>query len=81
MNYLTRWQTPELAVWRGFGGLSTLRDEIDRLFDAPMSEFARTSQLLSGWSVDLDVYEDEDNIYVKAELPRNEEGGDRHLAA
>jgi HSP20 family protein len=69
MNYLTRWQRPELATWRGFGGLSTLRDEIDRLFDAPMSELARTSQLLSGWSVDLDVYEDKDNVYVKAELP------------
>ena len=43
MNYLTRWQRPELATWPGFGRLSTLRDEIDRLFEAPLSELARSS--------------------------------------
>jgi HSP20 family protein len=51
------------------GGLSGLRDEIDRLFELPLSEFNRTSQLLSGWTVPLDAYEDANNIYVKAELP------------
>ncbi len=69
MNSLTRWQHPELAVWRGLGGLNDLRDEIDRLFEVPLSEFARASQMLSGWTVALDVCEDANNIYVKAELP------------
>src|SRR5438270_12713926 len=69
MNYLTRWQRPELATWPGFGGLSTLRDEIDRLFEAPLSELARSSQLLSGWTPALDVFEDKDNLIVKAEVP------------
>jgi HSP20 family protein len=69
MNYLTRWQRPELAAWRTFGGLSGLREEIDRLFEAPLSELARTSQFLTGWTVALDVHEDKDNVYVKAELP------------
>lgn len=68
MNYLTRWQRPEVA-WPGFGRLSNLRDEIDRLFEAPLAEFARSTQLLSGWTPALDVYEDKDNIIVKAELP------------
>jgi HSP20 family protein len=69
MNSLIRWQHPELAGWRSLGGLSGLRDEIDRLFEVPLSELTRTSQLLSGWTVALDVSEDADNIYVKAELP------------
>jgi HSP20 family protein len=66
---LTRWQRPESTSWAGFGRLSNLRDEIDRLFDFPLAELARTSQLLSGWTPALDVHEDKDNITVKAELP------------
>ncbi len=69
MNSLTRWQRPELGNWLGFGRLTNLRDEIDRLFEAPLSELAHTSQLLSGWTPAMDVYEDGDNLYVRAELP------------
>jgi len=68
MNYLTRWQRPEVA-WPGFGRLSNLREEIDRLFEAQLAELARSTQLLSGWTPALDVFEDKDNIFVKAELP------------
>jgi len=68
MNYLTRWQRPELA-WPNFGRLTSLRDEIDRLFEAPLAELARGSQLLSGWTPALDIFEDKDNVIVKAELP------------
>jgi HSP20 family protein len=69
MNGLMRWQRPELSTWAGFGRLFDLRDEIDRLFDAPLAEFARSSQLLSGWTPALDLYEDKDNIFVRLELP------------
>jgi len=69
MNGLIRWQRPALATWPGFGRLTDLRDEIDRLFEAPLTEWARTTQLLSGWTPALDVYEDKDNLYVRAELP------------
>ena len=69
MNSLTRWQRPELSTWPGFGRLTDLRDEIDRLFESPVAELARTSHLLSGWSPALDLYEDKDNLFVKAELP------------
>src|SRR5689334_18833299 len=68
MYNLTRWQRPDVTGW-GFGHLTNLRQEIDRLFEAPMAEFARTSQLLSGWTPAFDVYEDKDNLYVRAELP------------
>ncbi len=63
---LMRWQRPELA---GFGRLTNLRDEIDRLFEAPLAELAHSSQLLSGWTPALDVFEEKDNVIVKAEVP------------
>jgi HSP20 family protein len=69
MISLTRLQRPELGVWPGFGRLTNFRDEIARLFEAPFAELARTSQILSGWTPALDVYEDKDNVYVRAELP------------
>jgi len=64
-----RWTRPELTTWPSFGRLSGLRDEIDRLFEAPLGELTRASQLLSGWTPALDMREDKDNIVVKAELP------------
>jgi HSP20 family protein len=69
MYSLTRWHRPQLTTWPGFGELTGLRDEIDRLFDAPLAELSRATQLLSGWTPALDMYEDKDNIYVRAELP------------
>lgn len=69
MNGLTRWQRPELGQWAGLGRLTDLRDEIDRLFEAPMSEFTNATQWLSGWTPALDVHEDKDNVVVRVELP------------
>jgi len=67
---LTRWQRPEMSVWDPFRGLSTLRDEIDRLFDSPLSALSETTQpFLSGWLPAVDFFEDKDNFIVKAELP------------
>jgi HSP20 family protein len=69
MSNLTRWQRPDLSVWPSFGRLFVLRDELDRLLDNPLGELACGSQLLSIWNPALDVYEDKDNVIVKAELP------------
>jgi HSP20 family protein len=69
MNGLIRWQRPELPGWSTFGRLTDLRDEIDRLFEMPLAEMTRGSQLLSGWTPALDLYEDKDNLYVRFELP------------
>ena len=66
---LIRWQTPTLATWPRFGRLTDLRDEIDRLFDGTLAEFAQGSNLLSGWTPSFDVFEDKDNFTVVAELP------------
>jgi HSP20 family protein len=69
MNGLIRWQRPGTVAWPDFSQLTDLHDEIDRLFGTPLSELAYTSRLLSGWTPALDLYEDKDNFYVKAELP------------
>jgi HSP20 family protein len=58
-----------MSVWAGFGRLRNLHEELDRLFETPFGELSSTSQLLSGWTPALDVYEDKDNLFVKAELP------------
>lgn len=67
---LTRWYRPE---WRSpMDQWSSLRDEIDRMFEAPLSLLTgtrATQPFLSGWCPAVDVYEDQDNIYVKAEAP------------
>ncbi len=69
MNSLMRWQRPEMSTWPGFGRLTDLRDEIDRLFEAPLAEIARGSQILSGWTPALDIHEDRDSVYVRVEIP------------
>src|SRR5437867_5134291 len=67
---LTRWQRPELTVWDPFRRLSSLRDEIDRLFESPLSALTEATQpFLSGWLPAVDLFEDKDNLTVKAELP------------
>ncbi|HWN97480.1 MAG TPA: Hsp20/alpha crystallin family protein [Methylomirabilota bacterium] len=67
---LIRWQRPEMNVWSPFRHLSTLRDEIDRLFDSPLNALTNDSQqFLNGWLPTLDLHEDKDHLVLKAELP------------
>jgi HSP20 family protein len=54
-----------ISTWPTLSRLTDLRDEFDRLFEAPL---ARTSEFL-GWAPAFDVYEEKDNFVVKAELP------------
>lgn len=68
MTSMIRWHRPTLSEWPDLGRLTDLRDEIDRLFEAPLGELGRTSQLLSGWTPALDVYEDKDGYTIRAEL-------------
>jgi HSP20 family protein len=68
MNIL-RWQKPELTTWRASGQLSDFGDEMDRLFEAPLSQLTLSSRVFSGWTPVLDMHEDENNVFVTAELP------------
>ena len=64
---LMRWHRPELTNWDPVDHLTSLREEINRLFETPF-EGNRESEFF-GWAPALDLYEDHDHIVVKAELP------------
>jgi HSP20 family protein len=67
---LIRYQSPELTSWPTFGRLSNLRDELDTLFELPFwSNFGRQTQLFSGWTPALDLYQNNDNVIAVVELP------------
>jgi HSP20 family protein len=55
---LIQYQRPGL-VWPSFGRLAGLQDELDQLFESP----------LTGWAPALDVQEDKDTFTVRVELP------------
>jgi HSP20 family protein len=67
---IIRYQSPENAAWTGLDRWSNLRDELDSLFEMPLwSNFGRQSQLFSGWSPALDLYQNNDNVIARIELP------------
>lgn len=67
---LIRYQSPELSTWLSFDRWIDLRDEMNSLFDLPMTgNFARQAQLFSGWTPALDLYQDNDNVVAIVELP------------
>ena len=67
---IIRYQSPETVAWTGLDRWNNLRDELDSLFDMPFwSNFGRQSQLFSGWSPALDLYQNNDNVIVRVELP------------
>ena len=70
---LIRYQTPNLSNWPSFDRMSSLRSELDRLFDLSWS--GRDSGLFGGWTPSLDVFDEKDHFVVTAELPgmKNEE--------
>ncbi len=64
---LIRYQLPETTEWTPTDRLSTLRDEVNRLFD--FSWPSQETGLFTGWSPVLDVFDDKDGFTVHVELP------------
>ena len=58
----------EIAPWRPFEGLSSLRRDMDRLCERFFGEDWGLTRWRDGWSPTLDVSETKDNIIVKTEL-------------
>ena len=59
----------ELMPWRPLGELSSVRREMDRLWNRFLGEtpFARTAA--EEWSPSVDISETKDSLAIKAELP------------
>jgi HSP20 family protein len=67
---LIRYQSPELATWPAFNRWTSLRDELNDLFEMPLwSGFGRQTQLFGAWTPALDVYQNNDNVVAVIELP------------
>ncbi len=59
----------ELSPWRPFGELTSLRREMDRLWENFFGERPLTRMWEREWAPSLDLSETKDNFVVKAEVP------------
>lgn len=59
----------ELMPWRPFGELSSIRREMDRLWNRVFGETSLARTFAEEWSPRMDLSETKDNLVVKAEIP------------
>ena len=52
-----------------FNELNRIRNEVYRIFEDPFGFASSASTLFEGWTPAVDIYEEKDNITVRAELP------------
>jgi HSP20 family protein len=57
-----------IARWEPFRGVTTLQDQINRLFNDTLERTGEQSNL-SAWAPAVDIYETEHELVVKADLP------------
>jgi len=57
-----------IARWEPFRGVSTLQEQINRLFHETFERTGEQSSL-SAWAPAVDIYENEHELVVKADLP------------
>ena len=67
---LIRYQTPSSVMWPSLNRWASLRDDLDTLLELPfLTGGGRQSQLFSGWTPALDLYQNNDNVVAIVELP------------
>jgi HSP20 family protein len=66
---LIKWRSP--YIWDPFGDLTGLQYEMNRLFNASLGRSPRKGQEIteSAWAPAVDVYNNKDNLVIKADLP------------
>jgi HSP20 family protein len=58
-----------ISRWEPFQGLSTLHDQVNRLFNESVLRGQGEDSALTTWSPAVDIYETENELVVKADLP------------
>jgi HSP20 family protein len=73
---LMKWQRPRFWNLSPLHRVASFRDEVDNLFNLAFGrlnglagEADPHSRFLEGWFPAVDIYEDKDNLLVRAELP------------
>ena len=66
---IIRYQFPEFTTWTPSNRFTSLRGQVNRLFDLSFSGLTGEGRSFNGWSPALDVYQDKDHVFVKAEVP------------
>lgn len=61
MNTITRWDP--------FRSVSTLQEQVNRLFQDSFFRTRADESSLSAWTPSVDIYEDGDQLVIKADLP------------
>ncbi len=59
----------DIAPWKPFGDLGSLRGEMDKLWDRFFTRKTIAGALSEEWSPSVDISETEENLFVTAELP------------
>jgi HSP20 family protein len=58
-----------ITRWEPFRGLTSLQDQVNRLFEDTFSRGRTSEAELATWSPAVDIYETESELVVKADLP------------
>lgn len=57
-----------ISRWDPFRNLATLQDQFNRLFEGNLSH-DRDQSVLTAWAPSVDIYETENELVIKADLP------------
>jgi HSP20 family protein len=58
-----------ITRWDPFQNLATLQDQVNRLFESPLAGRRAESSNLTAWAPAVDIYETENELVIKADLP------------
>lgn len=58
-----------ITRWDPFQNMATLQDQVNRLFEAPFVSRRSDNSNLTAWAPAVDIYETENELVIKADLP------------